>query len=455
MTPHSGTLSTVSQGSPEASLEHVDPLKRPRWRRYAWGLLPLAIASVIVGGHYLRSASTSTAASEEVEALPVAVIPAEAVNAYTTEREYTGELVAGRSSVLGFERTGTVVNIFVDEGDRVGVGEPLAQLDTRMLAAQRQQLEAQRQEAMAQLRELEAGPRQENITTAQAAVAELEQQVSLARIQRDRREDLYTEGAISREELDRETFNTGTLEERLAQAQSELTELQAGTRSEQLHAQAARVSQLDAQLQQVDVDLEKSMLYAPFDGVVSVRSIDEGVVAGSGQAVLSLVESGPLEAKVGIPPTVADTLTIGSNQTLRLGEHTFNAPITALLPELDATSRTVTAVLTLPTTDLTVGQTVRLVLTETQAAAGFWLPTTALVPGDRGLWTAYVLDKPIDTADAGQDANLYTVGRRELEAIHMEGDRVLVRGTLQAGEQVIASGIHRIVPGMQVQWMPR
>ncbi|MEL7314682.1 MAG: efflux RND transporter periplasmic adaptor subunit, partial [Cyanobacteria bacterium J06559_3] len=341
--------------------------------------------------------------------------------------------------------------ILVDEGDRVTADQPLAQLDTRMLEAQRQQLEAQRQEAIAQQQELETGPRQEDITTAQAAVAELEQRVALARIQRDRRENLYAEGAIAREELDRETFNTGALEEQLAQAQSELAELQAGTRSEQLDAQAARVSQLDAQLQQIDVDLEKSVLYAPFDGMVSVRSMDEGVVAGSGQTVMSLVESGPLEARVGIPPAVADTLAIGSSQTVCLGDRAFTAPITALLPELDAASRTVTAVLTLPATDLTVGQTVRLVLTKTQAAEGFWLPTTALVPGERGLWSAYVLDEPADTADGGQTGSLYTVGRRELEAIHTEGDRVLVRGTLQAGERVIASGIHRIVPGERVQ----
>ncbi|MEL6383031.1 MAG: efflux RND transporter periplasmic adaptor subunit [Cyanobacteria bacterium J06626_18] len=451
MTPHSGTLSTTSQSAPEESFGHTESLKRRRWRRYAWGLLPFAIAPVIIGGYYLRSAANDNPAPKVAEALPVDVIPVEPVSQYTTEREYTGELVAGRSSVLGFERTGTVVSILVDEGDRVTADQPLAQLDTRMLEAQRQQLEAQRQEAIAQQQELETGPRQEDITTAQAAVAELEQRVALARIQRDRRENLYAEGAIAREELDRETFNTGALEEQLAQAQSELAELQAGTRSEQLDAQAARVSQLDAQLQQIDVDLEKSVLYAPFDGMVSVRSMDEGVVAGSGQTVMSLVESGPLEARVGIPPAVADTLAIGSSQTVCLGDRAFTAPITALLPELDAASRTVTAVLTLPATDLTVGQTVRLVLTKTQAAEGFWLPTTALVPGERGLWSAYVLDEPADTADGGQTGSLYTVGRRELEAIHTEGDRVLVRGTLQAGERVIASGIHRIVPGERVQ----
>ncbi len=417
------------------------------WQNYAWGLLPIAIVSIIGGGYYLQSlAQTSPVPTAAV--LPVKTIPVEPARHYTLEREYTGELVARRRSALGFERAGTAIKILVDEGDRVVAGQPLARLDIRTLQAQRQQLEAQRQEARAQLRELQAGPRQEDIAAAEAVVAELEQQVALARLQRDRRKNLYTEGAISREALDQQTYNAGALENRLAQAQSQLAELQAGTRREQLDAQIARVRRLDASLQQINVDLQKSVLYAPFDGTIGTRSVDEGVAIGSGQTVLNLVETGPLEARVGVPPAIANTLSVGSEHTLRLRDRSYPGQVTALLPELDSKSRTVTVVLQILAADLTVGQTVRLVLSATQESQGFWLPTTALVPRDRGLWSVYVLTQsdPSDTA-----ADVYTVSRRDVEALHTEGDRVLVRGTLQAGEQAIASGIHRIVPGEKVR----
>lgn len=426
-----------------------------RWRRYALGLLPIAIAATVGSVYYVRTAASTDPVAETSDALTVEAITVERVNGYTTTREYTGELVAGRSSPLGFERAGTVVSIAVDEGDRVAAGQPLAQLDVRTLEAQRRQLEAQRQEALAQLRELQAGPRQEDIAAAQAAVGDLEQQLALAVLQRERREDLYRDGVISLEELDQQTFNTGALENRLAQAQSRLEELATGTRREQLDAQAARVAQLEASLQQVDVDLSKSTLYAPFDGTVGIRSMDEGVVAGSGQTVLNLVEAGPLEARVGVPPAVAETLVTGSTQTVRLGDRTFTATVDALLPELDDTSRTVTVVLAMPATDLTVGQTVRLLLEETQTAEGFWLPTTALVPGERGLWSVYVLTEPNPNGSTTEaQTDIYTVGRRDVEVIHTEGDRALVRGTLQASEQAIAAGVHRVVPGAQVRWQP-
>ena len=446
-----GTLSVIASPDADKSPVIQSGASQPSaWRRYAWGLLPLALIAFTGSAYYFRSQFQTSPVPVVVDALPVDSILVEPVSRYTLQREYTGELVAERTSDLGFERAGTVVSLLVDEGDRVVAGQSLAQLDIRTLEAQRHQLEAQRQEALAQLRELQAGPRREDIAAAEAAVAELEQQVALARLQRDRREGLYAQGAISREELDQETFNAEALENRLAQAESQLEELQTGTRVERLDAQTARVRQLEASLHQVDVDLEKSVLYAPFDGIISTRSVDEGVVVSGGQAALNLVEAAPLEARIGVPPSVADTLAVGSEQMVRLGDLTYTAQITALLPELDVATRTVTVVLKIPATDLTVGQTVRLILTETQEAEGFWLPTTALVPGERGLWSAYVLAEPVVDAAGETVANVYTVGRRELEVIHTEGERALVRGTLQAGERAIASGIHRIVPGEQV-----
>ncbi len=420
-----------------------------RWRSYRWGVLPLAIALTLGSVYWLRTTAQSESATALSEALPVDVLTVETVSQYATERQYTGELVAGRSSTLGFERSGTVVSLWVEEGDRVGAGQPLARLDTRTLETQRQQLVAQRQAALAQLRELQAGSRSETIAAAEATVAEIQQQLALAQLQRDRREALYTEGAISREAFDQEQYNTSALQQRLAQAQSQLTELQAGARIEQLDAQAARVSQIDASLRQIDVDLDKSVLLSPFAGTISTRAVDEGVVVSGGQPVVSLIELAPLKAKVGVPPAVADRLPVGSQQNLRVGDRPVTATLTALLPELDTASRTVTVVLEISATDLTVGQTVRLLLQENQATEGIWLPTTALVPGERGLWSVYVLTDP--ETPHSESTNLYTVSRRDVEVVHTEGDRALVRGTLQGGEKAIATGTHRIVPGKRVR----
>lgn len=416
-------------------------VKPKRFRRW-W--LSLAIFPVVAVAA-MRQLGPEEAALPTA-ALPVQVLPLTPVESYTVERQYSGELVAGRSSQLGFEAGGTVVELLVDEGDRVSANQPLARLDTRGLTTQRQQLVAQKDQATALLTELKNGPRPQDIAAARAAVADLEQQVALSRLQRDRREDLYSRGAISREALDQETFGTGSLENRLAQANSQLDELLAGTRSEQIDAQAARVRQLDASILAVDVDLSKSVIKAPFSGRISQRLVDEGGVVSGGQAVLQLVEGSVTEARIGVPTEVAQELTLGSAQTVKVGDRAFPATVTALLPELDAASRTTTVILAVNAeTDLTLGQTAQLTLANSQPTEGFWLPSTALVQGEQGLWSVYVAkaEPELETSDL-------TVSRQPVEVLHTEGDRVLVQGLVQPGDRVIASGTHRVVPGQVV-----
>ncbi|HIK46665.1 MAG TPA: efflux RND transporter periplasmic adaptor subunit [Leptolyngbyaceae cyanobacterium M65_K2018_010] len=418
------------------------PSRRSR-RRHRWLLLLVALP--LAAGVGLRPWNRSPQASAVMSPLPVEVVSLKAVGSYRVERSYVGELVAQRRSSLGFEQGGRVVQVWVDEGDRVVAGQPLAQLDTRSLTTQRQQLVAQRDQAIATLKELQNGPRPQSIAAAQAVVGDLKQQVSLAQAQRDRRVDLYERGAISLEELDQQSFGAGALESRLVAAQSELDELLAGTRPEQIAAQVARVRQLDASLQAVDVELAKAVISAPFGGRISERLVDEGVVVSGGQPTLQLTEGGATEARIGLPVEVANGLPLGSPQTVEVGGRQFPATITALLPDLDARSRTVTAVLTLNTAeDLTLGQTARLLLSQTLPTDGFWLPSTALVQGEQGLWSVYVAN-PIAGAAASPQ-----VTRQPVEIIHTEGDRVLVQGLVQPGDRVIISGSHRVVPGQVV-----
>ncbi|MGD1906774.1 MAG: efflux RND transporter periplasmic adaptor subunit [Leptolyngbyaceae cyanobacterium] len=421
--------------------------KIQRYPRRALGCSAALVLVVGVPVFQTRLAGAGVEAAEADQVLPVETITVEAVSSYEVARAYTGEIAALRTSELGFERSGQLVEVYVQGGDRVAAGTPIARLDTRNLQTQRQQLAAERVRALAQLTELEAGPRTEDIAAATATVRELEQQLALQEMQRSRREALYNEGAISQEELDEFAFGEGALQARLEQAQSGLAELQNGTRQEQLTAQQALVQQLDARIADLEVTLSKSTITAPFDGIVAFRLVDEGTVVGAGQTVLRFVESATPEARIGMPTDVAQTLQVGQPQTLSMGTETYDAIVTAILPEVDSDTRTQIVVfrLTSTATAISPGQTVRAELIETVPTDGIWLPTAALTQGIRGLWNAYVVTEP----DPDQPG--HTVQAQAVEILHQEGDRVLVRGTLQPGDRVVASGTHRLVPGQQVQ----
>ncbi|MEL6903412.1 MAG: HlyD family efflux transporter periplasmic adaptor subunit, partial [Cyanobacteria bacterium J06606_4] len=275
-------------------------------------------------------------------------------------------------------------------------------------------------------------------------------QLDLAQLQAQRRADLYAQGAVSREEWDERRFGARAIADRLTQAQSQLTQLRNGTRQEQVTAQVAQVDQIDAQLEAIDIALDKSILFAPFTGEVAIRAIDEGTVVGNGQTAISLVENGVVEARIGLPVTVANILSPGEPQSVKVGNRTYAAVVKSRLPAIDEASQTVTVVLELEAADQAVmGETARLIVNEQQAATGYWLPSTALIAGDRGLWSVYVLGEPVSKGrtEGSTEGNAegYRVARRDVEMLHTQGNRVFVRGLVEAGDRVITSGTHRIV----------
>lgn len=408
----------------------------------------LLVVGIPIAQTRLVAQETDTAEVNNASVLSVETLTVEPVSGYEAARTYTGEVAALRTSDLGFERTGQLVEVYVQEGDRVATGTPVARLDTRNLQTQRQQLEAERARAMAQLAELEAGARAEDIAAAAAAVRDIEQQLILQETQQSRREFLYNEGAIAREELDEFTYERGALEARLDEAQSNLEELQNGTRQEQIDAQRALVQQLDASIADVDVNISKSTLTASFDGIVSTQQVDEGTVVGAGQSVIRLVEDAAPEARIGMPTTTSSQLQPGDAQTVTLDGDRYEATVTAVLPEVDPETRTQVVVFQLDRAavpNINPGQTVRAEIAETVSTEGLWLPTSALTQDIRGLWSAYL----VVPTDEGK--NRYEVRPESVEILHQESDRALVRGTLQAGDRVVASGVHRLVPGQQVQ----
>lgn len=414
------------------------------------GLL-LAIGIPIIQTRSVAETADSTE-GRSVQILAVETETVEAVSSYDVSRSYTGEIAALRSSDLGFDRGGELVRVFVEEGDFVSAGQPLAEMDTQNLQTRRSQFEAQKAEAQARLLELERGARAEDIAAARAQVRDLENQLELQQRQRSRREFLYEEGAISREQLDEFAFGAEALEARLDQANSNLNELLNGTRPEQVAAQRAVVDQLDASIADVDVNIRKSTLNAPFDGIVSVQQVDEGVVVGAGQSVIRLVENDAPEARIGMPDAAASRLQPGDTITVTLGAERYTAIAKSLLPEIDPTTRTQMVVFQLEQaaiSQVNPGQTVRVEMTETIPTGGIWLPTQALTQDIRGLWSAYAVVATETEAEVAQET-AYEVQPKAVEILHQESDRVLVQGTLQAGDRVIISGVHRLVPGQQV-----
>ncbi|MEE8106334.1 MAG: biotin/lipoyl-binding protein [Planctomycetota bacterium] len=400
-------------------------------------LAPVALHAA--SGDDMPTSGDAPATTEK--ALFVEVAPIEWVKGYRRTRRYTGRIEARRTADLGFERAARIQSVSVDDGDAVDAGDVLATLDVRDLKLDRAEVEARRAGALAKLDELESGPRAQTITAAREVVKGLKAQLALGRLKVARRRELLVQNAISKEELDEEQFGTAAIEARLGRARAILDELVEGTRKERIAAQRALVRNLDAQLGAIDLDLDKSVLRAPFAGRIAGRLADEGHVVAPREAILRVVETAALEARVGLP--AGETLAAGSIHSVRIGDRVYQARVRAGLPEVDRASRTRLFVLDLipdhatGAADIVPGQIAQLAIARRVETEGFWLPSSALVKSTRGLWAVYVVRND-------------RVERRDIDVLHIGDDNVLARGPLEKGEAVIL-GTHRVVAGQRVR----
>jgi RND family efflux transporter MFP subunit len=262
-----------------------------------------------------------------------------------------------------------------------------------------------------------------------------------------RAQRLVNIGAVSQQDLDTARTNAAARAESLKSAEHALDELLEGTRSEQVLAQQAQLAELEAAQEQIQVQLEESVLRAPFDAKISDRFVEPGAVTSPGAPAFRLIDSESPEVWIGLPPEFLSTIQHKSSLELTIGDQIYTAKIKAILPELDETTRTNTVILELLGSDLDhslFGQVAKIDLSRKFDLVGFWVPLSALTEGDQGLWALLSLE-PTD------DDETYLLERCDVEVIQIDTERAFVRGTIDSGTQLVTEGVRRLTPGQKVK----
>lgn len=154
-----------------------------------------------------------------------------------TQLEATGVIEARRVS-LAPEIGGQVVEVLVEEGQRVTAGQPVVRLDDSQLVAQRAQAEAAVRLAQARMDELKAGARPQEIEAAQAAADAAESQ--LRRVKRGARPE---EIAVAEAAVEVAQAGVQTAEGVVAGARANLARIQAGPTQEEVAIAQRQVEQ--------------------------------------------------------------------------------------------------------------------------------------------------------------------------------------------------------------------
>ena len=367
-----------------------DGRRAPRHGRI---LAVLAAFIVLVAAVVAVRVLARAEAERTPEPLPVATATVDLVDTRTREVWYTGRLRAARQSELGFERRARLMAVRVEDGERVAAGEVLARLDISTLQRRRKELVARRESTRAEL--------------------------ELARRTEKRQKRLLAQGHASQQRYDEAHLEAQAL--------------------------AAQVDELSASIASIDLDIAKSTLQAPYAGRIQVRHRDPGTVVAPGEPIVTLVESGAPEARIGVPPKAAETLTVGERYALTVNGDTVPGRLRALTPELSPQTRTVTAVFELAhgANGAAFGEVVRLSCRQRVPGRGAWLPRSALSEDIRGLWSVLALHE--DPKNPG-----FVLKRETVEVIEIDGERVFATGSVNDGRRIVADGVNRVVPGQHV-----
>jgi multidrug efflux pump subunit AcrA (membrane-fusion protein) len=420
-------------------------------KRQLYWIVPLLLAAVYgvyqfgfapIGEGHVNADETE--ATSTIDPLPVNVQSIEKVDSFIQNRTYVGTVRAKQRSDLGFEVSGRIESILVDEGDKVEKGQLLGFLDTQTLEAQKSATLANLQGANAQLLEMNAGPRKERVEAARSDAIAAKSRSDVANLNLKRRKRLRESAAISEEDYDQALFASRTADSNYESALQRYRELAAGTRQEKILAQKASVAQLESMVKEVEVAIEKSTLTAPFSGTVTRRYLDPGSIAPASTPIIKLVEQNQLEAWIGLPIPIANKLNVGDSRLIMVSGQAIDAKVGAKLQELNSATQTQTVIFGFQpqaASNLLSGQLCEIEIESRKQGAGFWIPTRSLSKGIRGLWSVLIVDK--------QESG-HRVQKRDVEVINTENDRVLVRGTLNDGEQIVIDGLHRIAEGQLV-----
>lgn len=324
---------------------------------------------------------------------PVLVAPAR-VAAQSQPREFVATIRPRVESDLGFRVTGKVVKRYVQAGQKVKAGEPLAALDENDLKLQKEQAEAEFAAAK---------------MVANQAVGDEKRALAL------RKNGWTTDAALDR-------IRAAAQEAR------------------------GRLQRAERALEMARNSLDYATLRADGEGVVTQALIEPGQVVSAGQTAIRLARTGELEAAVALPEDFAPlagkgtaTLSLWSNQG-----KSYPAKLRELSPSADAATRTFAARYSIidPDPSVSIGMSATLAIAGPGGEPVLSVPLSALYNTGAGpsVWKV------------GADSRLELT---PVKLIRYDSDAALVSGGISAGDQVVVLGVHKLEAGRKVRVMTR
>jgi HlyD family secretion protein len=215
--------------------------------------------------------------------------------------------IEARDVEIGSLMGGRILRVLVDEGATVKAGQPIVEFETDLIDLQIAQQEARVAQSKAALAKALRGPRTEEIARARAQHQNDERE-------RVRQKAMLDSGIVGKQSYDA----AATAEETSAQT---LSELETGTRPEDIEAARAALNADEKQLGYLHRQRQETTVSAPADGVIESMDLRPGDLVAANQPVAKMLEPSQLWVRVFVPEPELGRVKVG--QTAMLTVDTF------------------------------------------------------------------------------------------------------------------------------------
>jgi HlyD family secretion protein len=230
------------------------------------------------------------------------------------------------------EVNGQLMSIAVEKGAQVHAGDVLARLSAVELTAQVDQARAALASATANRNNVFAGVRREQVDSLKAAIAKASARLDYVQAQLTRTSTLARQSFESQQSLDQAENDVASARADVAEAQANYDAAVAGPTREERAIADAQVQAAAAAVAVLERRLEKMILRAPADGVVSVIAAEVGENVRPGQPILMVESAGRQWLSFNVREDHINGLTIG--QTVSVMRNGADGAIKAAITEL-------------------------------------------------------------------------------------------------------------------------
>jgi HlyD family secretion protein len=320
---------------------------------------------------------------------------------------------------VGPTSPGRVLRVLVDQGDEVRAGQLLAEMDPVDLDRRVQAAQSARSRS------------RQTVQAADAQVAEAASRAQLARITRDRDQELIRDQLISRQALDNSTHAAAAADAALVAARA--------------NAAAATQDQarLEAELGGAGSVRDNLKLVSPVNGVVVSRDAEPGTTVVAGQTVLRLVDPGSLWVSARVDQSRAQGVRVGEPARIIL-RSAPDTPMPGQVARVDLQSdpvteeRVVSVSFDQPPARLYLGELAEVTIQLPGVSGALTVPSAAIVRegSQTGVWQA------VDGRARFKPVTIGTQGQPGVTQI---------RSGLTAGERIIVYSSALLTDGVRVR----